>query len=217
VHPVRPDQLRHGQVGEGAGTAAPAALPIWRPAGSAPAWSRRPRTRAGSPARGAPPGAPGDAGDHEGRRAAPRRRPDLHERMVLRLVPVHAGRHVTNGLGQRGVHLEREAPASRARRPEQIGAERPLPSTHPPRPTGAAAVTRQVRRARRVPPVRSRPARRPPTRLSPAGPAATRRAAAARRSACRTRCGGSCRWRRGPARRPGRQRARPTPVRVGSS
>ena len=77
----------------------------------------------------APPGAPRDAGDDEGGRVSARRRPDLHEGVVVRVVPVHA-RGQRRALGHGDVQLEREAAARRSGGAEQPGPVRPLHRSH---------------------------------------------------------------------------------------
>ena len=78
-----------------------------------------------------PPGAPRDAGHDEGGGVAARRRPDLHEGVIERVVPVqprgqlHAVRHGD-------VHLEGEAGARGPGGAEQPGRERPLLRPHHP-------------------------------------------------------------------------------------
>ncbi len=90
-----------------------------------------------SPLAVAPAGAPRDAGDDEGGRIPARRRSDLHERVVLRVVPVHAG-------GQRAFRRgRRRTPRGgsgrpRTRRRGRTRSRTAAPSSAPPPPTGAA-------------------------------------------------------------------------------
>ena len=80
----------------------------------------------------APAGAPRDAGDDEGGRVPARRRPDLHEGVVVRVVPVHA-RGQLHAVGHGDVDLEREAAARGPGGAEQPGRVRPLRRPHDPR------------------------------------------------------------------------------------
>ena len=118
VHPVRAGQRGHLGVGE-AGV---------QPGGQAGRVGERQELgqhRAGVPVDVpvaafpvAPAGAPRDTGDEHGGPAAARRRTDLHERVLERVVPVHAG-------GQRAARRHRDVQLQRettARRPG--GAER---------------------------------------------------------------------------------------------
>ena len=127
----------------------------------------------------APAGAPGHAGDDDRRRAGARRRPDLHERVGLRVVPVHARRELA-ALRHGDVELEREAPARRPRRAEEPGPVRPLG-----RPHDAGREVQQPRELRQVElgAARRRPCPRAPRRLAPS----SRAARAAARSAAATR------------------------------
>ena len=80
----------------------------------------------------APPGAPRDAGDHEGGRTGSRRRPNPNEGVVERVVPVHP-RGQLRALGHGDVDLEREATARGPGGAEQPGPVRPLHRAHDPR------------------------------------------------------------------------------------
>ena len=73
----------------------------------------------------APAGAPRDPGDDERRRIAARRRSDLHDRVVLRVVPVHARRH-SHALRNGDVHLQGETTARGPGGAEQPGRVRSL-------------------------------------------------------------------------------------------
>jgi hypothetical protein len=61
---------------------------------------------------------PRDPRDDHGRGAAPGRWSDPHERVVLRVVPMNAGRE-RRPLGDSDVELQRESAPCRSRRPEQ--------------------------------------------------------------------------------------------------
>ena len=73
--------------------------------------------------------APGNAGDDDRRRAGARWRADLQERVVLRVVPVHARRERA-ALRHGDVDLEGRAGARRARGAEEPGAVRPRGLAH---------------------------------------------------------------------------------------
>jgi hypothetical protein len=76
-----------------------------------------------------PAGAPRDAGDDECGCLSTRRRPDLHEGVILRVIPVHAGRHL-RAFGHGDVQLEREAAARGPGGAEQPGPLRRLFRAH---------------------------------------------------------------------------------------
>ncbi len=73
----------------------------------------------------APAGAPRDPGDDERRRIPARWRSDLHDRVVLRVVPVHARRH-SHALRNGDVHLQGETTARGPGGAEQPGRVRSL-------------------------------------------------------------------------------------------
>ena len=118
VHLVGTDERRHGGIGEpseeGRGDARRigerqelgehrAGVPVHVPVPPLPVAPARP---------------PRDPGDDHRRHAARRRRSDLHERVVLGVVPVHAGGQL-RPLGHGDVELQREPAARRPCRPEQ--------------------------------------------------------------------------------------------------
>ena len=66
-----------------------------------------------------PAGPPRDTGDDDDGSVAAGRRPDPHEGVILRVIPVHAGWQVGTAVGHRDVELEREPPARGTRGAEQ--------------------------------------------------------------------------------------------------
>ncbi len=79
----------------------------------------------------APAGPPRDPGDDDRGRSSERGRPDPNERVIVRVVVMHArgqGRAVGNG----DVHLQREAATGGPRGPEQPGRVGPIHGSHDP-------------------------------------------------------------------------------------
>ena len=156
----------------------------------------------------APAGAPRHAGDDQRRGLAVRGRRDPDQRMLDRVVPVHAVGHAFDAAG-RHVELQREAPAGRTGRAQQQ--RRPVRRARrraPRRRRGGAGGPAGRCRAARAPRRTGPRARRSPRSGPPARSVAARLGAARRRTAWPERA----RWRSrsgpGPAPRVGRRAGR---------
>ena len=129
VHPVRAGQRGHLRIGE-------AGVQPGRQARRVGERQQLGQHRAGVPVHVpvaafgvAPAGAPRDAGDHDGRAAAVRWRADLHERMLQRVVPVHA-RGQRAARRHRDVQLQREPAAGRPGGAERVDPVVPVHGAH---------------------------------------------------------------------------------------